>query len=400
VTVRAAYFDCSSGASGNMLLGALLDAGAPDAAVEAAIRALGLQDAATVRRTRLTRGDVEATHVDVEVHEPPRWRSVGDIDRLIAGAELEEGVRERARLAFRLLGQAEARAHGVALESVRLHETGAVDALVDVVGTFAAADALGVEAFYSSALPLCHAGTVESAHGTIPLPAPATVNILEAAGAPTYTREGEVELVTPTGAAILGACAVFETPVIDAEREGFGAGTAELAWSNVLHVVVGELREEAAARAGDLQVEQVVVIETNIDDMAPNILADVPRRLLDAGALDAFVSPVVMKKGRAAHVVTAVVAPARADAVAELLIRETSTLGVRMRDERRLVAGRRLERMTTSLGDLDVKLKLIGGRVVAAVPEMDQVRELAERAGVPLHEAHQRLGDEARRKYL
>ena len=240
--------------------------------------------------------------------------------------------------------------------------------------------------------------------GGFPLPAPATLNILEAAGAPTYTREGQAELVTPTGAAILGACAIFETPPITAEREGFGAGTAELAWANVLRVVVGEVATvqpaQPTAVETDDAVEAVVVLETNIDDMAPNLLADVPRLLLDAGALDAFLSPVVMKKGRAAHLVTAIAPPALAGTLAQLLLRETSTLGVRMRDERRIVAARRIERMSSSLGDIDVKLKLAGARIIAAVPETDQVLALAAAAGLPLQEVHMRLSQEARERFL
>jgi len=404
--LRVAYFDCLSGASGNMLLGAFLDAGARLETLTACLDALGLAEAAEVVASQRMKGNLRATHVEIEVKQPKPWRHIGEIDRLIAGATIGDGVKERSRLAFRLLGQAEAKAHGVDLASVRLHEAGAIDAVIDVVGTFALADELGVEAFYSSALPLSK-GEIDSAHGRIPLPAPATVNILESVGAPTYEKEGDAELVTPTGAAILAACCRFESPRVDSQLEGYGAGTADLDWPNVLRVVVGELDEapvEAAlapAPGGPgIEEDTVTVLETNIDDMAANLLSDVVASMLAGGALDAFLTPVVMKKGRSAHLLTVVCEPAAAAPLAERLIRETSTLGVRMREQRRFVADRRMEVFKSSIGGVGVKLKLVDGEVVDAVPEHDEVLERAAGAGIPIAEAHRRVTEEARRKFV
>ena len=390
-----------------MVLGALLDAGATPECLDRTVAALGLSESAVVSVARRRKGNIEATHVDIEVLKPREFRTVGDIDDLIAAAPLDEGIRERSRLAFRLLGAAEARAHGVPVEDVRLHEAGAIDALIDVVGSFALADELGAEAYYASSLPLCK-GTVTSEHGVISLPAPATVNILEAVGAPTFYKDGDAELVTPTGAAIVGACATFESPRLETEREGFGAGTADLPWPNVMRVVIGELlingagaiESDTAEAEPDLAEETVSVIETNIDDMPANLLGAIPQTMLDAGALDAFLTPVLMKKGRPAHVVTVVCDPTLAEALAGRLLTETSTLGVRLREERRLVARRRVERMQSALGEIDVKLKLIDGRVVDAVPEYEQVRAAAEGAEMPLQEAHRLVTDEARRRFL
>jgi uncharacterized protein (TIGR00299 family) protein len=412
-----------------MLLGAFLDAGAHLETLTGTMQALGLGDAAEVSASQRMKGSLRATHVDIEVTAPQAWRHVGEIDSLIAAAPLDEGVKERSRLAFRLLAGAEARAHNVPVESVRLHEAGAVDAVIDVVGTFALAHELGVEAFFSSALPLSD-GETESAHGRIPLPAPATVNILESVAAPTYHKDGGGELVTPTGAAILGACARFESPRIEAELEGYGAGTADLDWPNVLRLTVGELvepevEESPAAPvlstgptawlaspsptsvaaplvdlAPGLERDTVAVLETNIDDMPANLLSDVLDAMLAAGALDAFVTPVVMKKGRSAHLLTVLCEPAAAAGLAARLIAETSTLGVRVRHEERYVAGRRLERFKSSIGGVGVKLKLVGGDVVDAVPEHDDVLERAADAGIPIAEAHRRVTDEARRKYV
>jgi uncharacterized protein (TIGR00299 family) protein len=389
--------------------------------------------------------------VVVDILAPPAWSTIGSIEKLINGADLDEGVRERSLLAFRLLADAEAQAHDVRIEQVRLHEAGALDAVIDVVGTFALAEELGVTAFYASALPLCE-GVTTSEHGQIPLPAPATLRILKAVGAPTYRQEGDAELVTPTGAAILGACATFDTPDIEPEREGFGAGTTDLDWPNVLRVVVGEgapkgmlrpaarvMNPEAGTREpalvtvatparsaglrladlvseppagtkprsftsaqlnGGLEEEAVAVLETNIDDMAPDLLAELPDRMLGAGALEAFITPIVMKKGRSAHLVTVICETGAATEMAARLVRETSTLGVRFREERRYVAGRRIEKMQSSLGAVNVKLKIVDGDIVDATPEYEDVLALATQAGVPLHDAHRRVLTEARSHYL
>jgi uncharacterized protein (TIGR00299 family) protein len=407
--VRVAYFDCVSGISGNMALGGFLDAGASLGALRRTVDALGLGGAADVRVERRTKHEIEATHVEIDVLKPADWSSIGAIEAVIRGADLDEGVRERSLLAFRLLAGAEATAHNVAIGSVRLHETGAIDAVIDVVGTFALAHELGVEAFYCSALPLTR-GTTNSAHGEIPLPAPATMNILQSVGAPTFYLDGNAELVTPTGAAIVSACATFGSPAIEVSQEGYGAGSAELDWANVLHLVVGEVDPRAAmAEPGlvstgnasrGLRQQLVSVLETNIDDMAPNLLASLPQLMLDAGAVEAFITPVVMKKGRSAHLVTVICDPGQAEAMADRLVRETSTLGVRVREERRYIADRRIERMETSLGAVDVKLKIVGGHVIDAVPEYEDVRALAAAAGIPLPDAHRQLATEARSRFV
>jgi pyridinium-3,5-bisthiocarboxylic acid mononucleotide nickel chelatase len=401
-----------------MLLGAFLDAGATLERLAGTLVALGLTESAEVHATQRMKGNLSATHVEIEVRQPKPWRHVGEIDRLIAGAALDPGVKERSRLAFRLLAQAEGQAHNIEPDKVRLHEAGAIDAVIDVVGTFALADELGVEAFYSSALPLS-AGEAESEHGRIPLPAPATLNILRSVGAPTYSKDGGAELVTPTGAAILGACARFEPARIEIEVEGYGAGTADLDWPNVLRLAVGELEEAVeveapalAARAGlaataplidpggELAEETVAVLETNIDDMPANLLSDVMAAIFEDGALDAFLTPIVMKKGRSAHLVTVICQPADAQRLAERLVRETPTLGVRVREQQRVVAGRRLEHFKSSIGEVGVKLKVIGEQVLAAVPEHDDVVGRAAEAGISAAEAHRRVSDEARRRFI
>jgi uncharacterized protein (TIGR00299 family) protein len=449
--MRIAYFDCLSGISGNMALGAFLDAGATLATLERTVDILGLAGNAQVHVARRTKLEVKSTHVVVEAIKSPPWSTIGSIETLISRADLDEGVRERSLLAFRLLAGAEAEAHNFPVEQVRLHETGALDAVIDVVGTFALAEELGVSAFYASALPLCQGASISS-HGEIPLPAPATMRILTTVGAPTYHKDGDAELVTPTGAAILGACATFETPDLELELEGFGAGTMDLDWPNVLRVVVGEgaalgvvrrgpgmpaamagkgepalvtiatptgnvrqgLAELASALPagtkprsftrvqidGGLEEETVAVLETNIDDMAPDLLADLPDRMLGAGALEAFITPIVMKKGRSAHLVTVVCEPGDAPAMAAQLVRETSTLGVRVREQGRFVAGRRIERMQSSLGAVNVKLKIVDGDIVDATPEYDDVRALAVASGLPLRDAHRRVLTEARSHYL
>jgi uncharacterized protein (DUF111 family) len=223
--------------------------------------------------------------------------------------------------------------------------------------------------------------------------------------------------VTPTGAAIIGACASFTSPRIDIEHEGFGAGTRDLPWPNVLHLLVGEMLSEATSTVEDekprdpalparegasrgLSEETVAVIETNIDDMAPNLLAAVPQALLDAGALDAFTTPVAMKKGRAGLMLTVICAPDLLDRLAAQILQNTSTLGVRVREERRLVAARRVVAMETESGEIRVKLKELGGRVVAATPEFDDVSRIAQARGMSLIDAQSMLSEEARRRFV
>src|SRR5712692_9876421 len=323
--MKIAYFDCFSGISGDMVLGALVNAGCPLASLEAELRRLPLTgwkiSAAMVRR-----GAVMATRVEVETTEHHHHRSLGTILQLIDQASLPPRVADRARRIFCRLGEAEARVHDVPIENVHFHEVGAVDAIVDIVGACIGFELLGVEEFSCSALNLGD-GRVETQHGVLPVPAPATAELLR--GAPLYSTGISKELVTPTGAAIASTLAsrFGPMPPMTVGAIGYGAGAAELSEQpNVLRLFIGEW----AAREMPAPAEEAVaVIEANLDDMNPQIYGYFVERALAAGALDVFAAPVQMKKNRPGQLLTVLCDPAAADGLMNLIFRETTTIGVR-----------------------------------------------------------------------
>jgi pyridinium-3,5-bisthiocarboxylic acid mononucleotide nickel chelatase len=380
-----AYADCFSGISGDMLLGALLDAGLPLETLQAELGRLPLGGYRLAARP-LTSHGVSGTRLEVLVDEaaPQPERHLADILRLIDGSGLDRGVRERAAAIFRRLARAEARVHGTALEDVHFHEVGAVDSIVDVVGAAIGLRALGVERLYASSLPL-GGGTVRTRHGLLPLPAPATLELLAEIGAPTRPAPAETgELVTPTGAAILAELATFEQPPLRARRIGYGFGAREIrvppdgsAWPNALRLWLGD-----PVGGGPLH-DEVVLIETNLDDASPELLGYAMERLFEAGALDVYFTPIQMKKNRPGTLLGVVAPPARAHALAEVVLAETTSLGVRLRPAARLIAERDVATVETELGAVRVKLKRLGGRTVAA-PEYEDCARLARERGVPL----------------
>jgi len=371
-----AYFDCFSGISGDMVLGALADAGWPLAGLQAVVSALGLVDACRVQAAEVRRGSLRATRVQVEVTGVPSdVRHLSDVLLLIEGSELSPPVKARSGEVFRNLASAEARVHGISLEEVHFHEVGAVDAIVDVVGAVAGLAALGVEAVYASPLPLGQ-GAIRSEHGTLPLPAPATLELLAMARAPTRPAEAGVELVTPTGAAILATLAEFRQPAMTLERVGVGAGGRDdLPWPNVLRLWLGRaLEPESGAH---------VLIETNIDDMVPEAYGHVMEQLFAAGALDVFFTPIYMKKNRPATLLGVIARAGDEAMLAQLLLRETTTLGVRVQPLRRYEAGREVRTVETSFGPVRVKVKLLEGRAVGVAPEYEDCHRLAAEQRVP-----------------
>jgi uncharacterized protein (TIGR00299 family) protein len=379
-----AYFDCFSGVSGDMILGALVDAGWPLDELQAVVVALGLTDECQASAETVQRGAIRASlvHVDVIALDKPRARHLSDILALINGADLPDRVRAQASAVFRRLAEAEARVHAVTVEAVHFHEVGAVDALVDVVGAVAGLEALGVEAGFAAPLPLGR-GMVHTQHGLLPLPAPATLELLAQAGAPTRPVETEVELVTPTGAAILTTLANFHQPSLTLRRTGIGAGSRDdLPWPNVLRLWLGEPVVGATLRGRP--TNEHVLIETNIDDMPAELFGHVMDRLFAAGALDVFFTPIQMKKNRPATLLGVIARQQDETRLAELILRETTTLGVRVQPIRRYEAARELHRVATEYGEVQVKLKLLDGRPVGATPEYEDCRRLAIERGVPL----------------
>lgn len=396
-----AYLDCFSGISGDMLLGALVDAGADLEALRASLRSLPL-DGYTVEAEPATEHGISGTRVRVALENEGthEHRRLADIERLIAAAQLPERAQARAIAIFRRLAEAEGAVHGTAPEEVTFHEVGAVDSIVDIVGSAVGLELLGIDDLYCSELPLT-SGRVRSAHGALPVPAPATLELLKGTDAVWRSVPAEGELVTPTGAAFVATLARFARPALRASTIGYGFGTRSLPWANCLRLVLGQA-PAAIARVedtGDFERDEIMVIESNIDNISGEALGWLMERLLAAGALDVSFAPLQMKKGRPATLLTVLVPPEEAERIAALIVRESGTLGVRMHRAERLKAGRRVEEIETPLGSARVKLKLVGGTVIAVSPEYEDCRALAEAHGLPFDVIWERIQLAARRHF-
>ncbi|HET9061979.1 MAG TPA: nickel pincer cofactor biosynthesis protein LarC [Candidatus Binatia bacterium] len=378
--MRIAYFDAGSGISGDMTIGALLDAGAPRIDVAGLGRALGALGVEGYRLTyeRVRVGPLDAGSFDVVLdtvshHHHRDWRGIRALIEKAEGRGLVAGVVERALRIFGELAAAEAAVHGVPIETVHFHEVGAVDAIVDIVGTAWCLEELGIQRCFVGPLPGGKPGYIASEHGRLPVPAPATVRLLE--GFPVLVGDGEGELVTPTGAAIVRALAKPLRPLMTIDRVGMGAGKRR--WTdrpNVLRVFVGEHEADTD--------EQIVVLEADIDDMTPAALAFAAERLREAGAIDVTLLPLQMKKGRPGFRVTVLSAVERIDALARTLLTETTSLGVRYRTMGRVVLPRRIESVTTEFGAIVVKIVVRPSGEETAEPEFEDVARAARARGV------------------
>lgn len=377
--MRYAYCDCFSGISGDMFLGALVDAGLPVEALREQLSGLNLPEPVEIRVEETRKGALRATLVDVVVGESHHHRHLADIDTLIENSRLSERVKGTSRAIFRTLAEAEARVHGTSLDHVHFHEVGALDSIVDIVGAAIGLEMLEIDRLYSSAVPFS-GGQVETQHGTLPVPAPATLEILVKAHALLTPSPAQVELVTPTGAAILATLATFERPNLVVTGVGIGAGKREMPWPNIFRLILGESTTESEY--------PLVLIETNIDDMNPQMFGHVMNRLFAAGALDVYMTPIYMKKNRPATLLGVVARRADEPTLAHLILSETSTLGIRVQPVYRYTAQREIQHVGTPYGEVPIKLKLLDGRPVQAMPEYDVCARLAEEKGVPLAEVY------------
>jgi hypothetical protein len=379
--MKIAYFDCIAGASGDMILGALLDAGLPEVTLRERLAALRL-DGFDLRCQRVVKDGFSATKVDVLVADDVPARHLPEIETIVTRSDLSPAIKERAVSIFRRLGEVEASIHGTTPDQVHLHELGGVDTIVDVVGALVGLDALEVEAVYASPLPLSR-GFVRGAHGPIPLPAPATLALLK--GMPVVGSDLDVELVTPTGAALLSSLAVAFGPIppMTLTAVGYGAGGRDLPVPNVLRLLLGD-----QASLSDTVTETLAVLETNIDDLNPEIYDYVMARLFKAGALDVFLAPIQMKKNRPATLLRVLCRPGDADALMAILFAETSTLGVRQQLVTRHCLARSSHTVETPYGPVRVKVARWGEGQAKAAPEYDDCRRLAEATGVPLREVY------------
>jgi uncharacterized protein (TIGR00299 family) protein len=416
--MRIAYLDCFSGISGDMFLGALLDAGVPLRVLEETVTALKI--GARMEVSRVNRSGITATKVDVLVggekerplehvdhehghghhqqhhensdqtaaragapapHGDEHGRGLTEIRGIIGRAAIAESARKTSIAIFEALGAAEAKIHGVDIESIHFHEVGAVDALVDIVCAAAGSEALGVDEIVCSPLNV-GGGTVKCAHGTFPVPAPATVELLQ--GAPVYSSGIQAELVTPTGAAIVKILAARFSPFpeMKIEKAGYGAGSRDFpGHANVVRLTIGDALPELAAKTAQ---ESVCVLEANLDDLNPQVFGYVMDRLLEAGALDVFGMPVQMKKNRPGTLLSVLCKPEDAAVLTQIIFSETTTLGVRRREEKRQILARKFVTVPTQWGDVRMKVAGMNGTVTNYAPEYEDCRRIAVEKHVPL----------------
>ena len=377
-----AYFDCFSGISGDMTLGALIDCGADRSLLDAVVEALGLGNEVTIEVRHETRGHAGGTRVLVGVNDRVD-RTVPSLRRVVEGSDVPDSVKSLALDAINRLARAEASVHGVAEEEAHLHELGGADTLVDVVGAFWLLNALDVGRVYASPLP-----APRGLKGGLPLPAPASLRILEGTGAVLQPSEETRELVTPTGAAILAAAATFQRPAMSLRRVGYGIGANESP-GNSLAVWLGD---EVASETG------VTLLETNLDDMAPNLIAALCEDLMASGALDVAVVPALMKKGRSGHLLTVMSPPDLVAQLSDHLLRRSTTLGLRLTPVQRVIAERKVIELKTAIGTARVKVKELDGRAVDVAPEYEDCRRISRETGKDLRDVMRVVADAARRE--
>src|SRR5271165_2982124 len=421
--MRIAYLDCFSGISGDMFLGALLDAGVPFELFQKTVAELNI--GASLEISHVVRAGIAATKLDVLVNgekDQPReqfWadhhaqgephhsgdthatghRHLSDILRIIESAKISQSAKHTARGIFRALGAAEAKVHNVGIEDIHFHEVGAADAIVDIVCAAVGAEALAVKQFVASPLNV-GGGTVACAHGVFPIPAPATLELLQ--GAPIYSDDLQKELVTPTGAAIVKVLvsSFGSRPMMTTEKVGYGAGARNFSGhSNVLRLSVGEtvaaMRHSGGADANLIE-EEIAILEANLDDLNPQLIGYIVDLAFAEGALDVFTTPVMMKKNRPGTVLTVVTRLQPEEKLRALLFRESSTLGIRTRHEKRHALPRHYETVITDWGEVRMKVANLNGTVSQFAPEYEDCRRIAVEHHVPLKAVMQ----EAMRLYL
>jgi uncharacterized protein (TIGR00299 family) protein len=393
--VRIAFFDPFSGASGDMVLGALLDCGVALDELRAILGGLHL-DGWQLTAEAVSQHGIGGTRANVAATDETHSRTWSNIRAMLTDADLPEPVRAAAIAIFESLALAEAHVHSSDLDSVHFHEVGGIDAIVDIVGVAAGLHLLGVERVFSGP-PALGRGFAKSMHGTIPVPAPATAKLLADSGAPSRDADIEAELLTPTGAAILTTLAEFDRPEFRTVAVGYGYGRRELPWPNALRLWIGEHDAEVAtASVQAAPPASELLLETNIDDMNPEYYELLIERLFDAGALDVFLTPIVMKRGRPATKVSAIVATGERVQVEQALIENSTTFGVRALPIERTKVGRDWETVTTRWGEVRLKLKIWRGRVLAVAPEYADCLAVARESGAPLRLIYgeaQRIGD-------
>ncbi|MFN2512225.1 MAG: nickel pincer cofactor biosynthesis protein LarC [Pyrinomonadaceae bacterium] len=375
--MKTLYFDCFAGASGDMILGAMIAAGVEPRVLLGQLSLLNVHGYSVEVQT-VDRSGISATYARVQVPPEHTPRHLGDILKIIHDSKLSDAVKDRAGKVFSRLAEAEARVHNEPVERVHFHEVGALDAIIDVVGAAICFDLAGIERFVCSPLHV-GSGSVEMAHGRFPVPPPAVTELLR--GAPVYSTDIKGELVTPTGAAIIATvCSEYgPLPTMELQRTGYGAGTRQYEkFPNVLRVLIGETELQTPG------AERLWMIETNVDDMSPQVFGHVMARALEMGALDCYFTAIQMKKDRPGVLLSVLCRPEHKESLADMLFAETTTLGVRSYAVERRALERDIVRVETQYGPIDVKVARLNGHVVTEMPEYEQCRAAARNASVPL----------------
>lgn len=379
--MKIAYFDCFAGASGDMILGALLDAGLSLDHLRGEIAKLNLShyQLGVEKVVKKGIGGSQAHIIIDQDHHDHHHRHLSHIKDIIGNSDLDPSVKEKSTAIFTRLAEAEARVHRSSVESVHFHEVGAMDAIIDVVGGVIGLTALGIEKVFCSPLHV-GSGTIQCAHGTLPVPAPATAELIK--DKPVYSTGVKGELLTPTGAAILTTLSsgFGPMPAMTMQHIGYGAGTSDPGIPNLLRVAIGEAKDDT----GDLDVEQTVLIETNIDDMNPQLYDYLIGLLLSEGALDVFLTHVQMKKNRPGTLLSVICLPDTVGKFSEIIMKETTTIGLRWRVENRIKARRLIKEVDTSHGPVHIKLATNNDGIINLTPEYEDCKRIALEKKVPL----------------
>lgn len=395
--MKSAYFHCIGGASGDMILGAIVDSGVDIKELEAALDKLGV-GGYTLTAEPAQRGGVSGTRVRVDMDDSGRRkRQWQDFVRITQESSLSDTIKERSCNIFRRLAEAEAMVHGVSPDEVHLHELGEIDTLVDVVGSVAGLESLGVSRVYCSAFPT-GSGVINTDHGMLPAPSPATSALFAMARAPVVAPPGNApdagEMVTPTGAAILTTLADFRQPPLNLESMGYGLGTRESRYyPNALALWIGE-------ETGPQYSTDLVILETNVDDMTGELLGYVQERLFELGARDVWFTPIQMKKNRPATMISAIFSSELESQAVNMILKETSTLGVRVRPLARYESDREITKVSTTLGEVQVKIKRLEGIVVAVNPEYEDCRSIARDKNISLQSVYRTVQREAEDAFM
>jgi len=390
--MKIAYFDCFSGVSGDMILGALVDAGLDVWELESELGKLKISGY-KIKAEKTVRKGVCGTKVSVDITERNVERGLKDIIEIVEHSELDDDIKDLSKKVFKELATVEAKIHGKGIEEMHLHEVGGLDSIIDVIGSFIGVKKLGIEATYSSKI---HAGSgfVESRHGVLPVPAPATLEMLK--GIPIYSRGIEAELATPTGVCVLKTLSkgFGNMPEMKVEKIGYGAGSRELEIPNLLRVYIGE------AGGGEYEEDEVVVVETNIDNMNPELLAYASEALLKKGAIDVFMTPVFMRKNRPGTMVSVLTAPEKLDEILSVMFTETTTLGVRIHRLARKKLSREIISVKTRFGKIEVKIAKMGSHIKNIAPEYESCKRIAVKQGIPLKDVYDEAKEAARKALL